>query len=52
MTNVMDAKGRAGKDVSVAGEQESGGLSASRQAKSDCHKPDGRTFREPSSRHE
>jgi hypothetical protein len=35
MTNVMDAKGRAGKDVRVAGEPESGGLSASQQAKSD-----------------
>jgi hypothetical protein len=33
-TNVMDAKGRAGKFVRVAGEPESGGLSASQQAKS------------------
>ena len=33
-TDVMDAKGRAGKDVRVAGEPESGGLSASQQAKS------------------
>jgi len=35
MTNVMDAKARAGKDVRVAGEPENGGLSASQQAKSD-----------------
>jgi hypothetical protein len=35
MTNVMDAKGRAEKFVRVAGEPESGGLSASQQAKSD-----------------
>jgi hypothetical protein len=34
MTNVMDAKGRAGKDVRVAGEPESGSLSAPQQAKS------------------
>src|SRR5437899_3002787 len=31
MTNVMDAKGRAGKFVGVAGEPESGGLSAHAQ---------------------
>jgi hypothetical protein len=35
MTNVMDAKGRAGKDVRVAGEPESGDLSTPQQAKSD-----------------
>jgi hypothetical protein len=30
----MDAKGLAGKDVKVAGEPESGGLSGPRQSKS------------------
>jgi hypothetical protein len=35
MTNDMDAKGRAGKFVRVAGEPENVGLSTSQQAKSD-----------------
>jgi hypothetical protein len=35
LTNVMDAKVRAGKDARVAGEPESGDLPAPQQAKSD-----------------